>query len=221
MDSLLIDPGRADSGRRLFLEAVQHINSFREPNGIDRPVGIPPVVLDDLENTGTFALPGLGVGGLPADLHQVERVSKVVDHLLGKFEQVGFCRPNPVKWLFGKGALHHTQIIYPIRYEKKIFFRLRRHTRATRMVPYQDCWIGGGRRVNVTRHTFGSQMAMAGADPFAIMKAMGHADIKTTMIYVSLVKSHIRDQVEKLNAICLIPPPTREIRAQPTAACAK
>jgi hypothetical protein len=64
-------------------------------------------------------------------------------------------------------------------------------------------------------------MAMAGADPFAIMKAMGHADIKTTMIYVSLVKSHIRDQVEKLNAICLIPPPTREIRAQPTAACAK
>jgi hypothetical protein len=64
-------------------------------------------------------------------------------------------------------------------------------------------------------------MAMAGADPFAIMKAMGHADIKTTMIYVSLVKSHIRDQVEKLNAICLIPPPTREIRALPAAACAK
>jgi len=42
---------------------------------------------------------------------------------------------------------------------------------------------------------------MAGADPFAIMKAMGHADIKTTMIYVSLGKSHIREQVEKLNKI--------------------
>jgi len=41
-------------------------------------------------------------------------------------------------------------------------------------------------------------MAMAGADPFAIMKAMGHTDIKTTMIYVSLGKSHIREQVEKL-----------------------
>jgi len=51
------------------------------------------------------------------------------------------------------------------------------------------------------RHTFGSQMAMAGADPFAIMKAMGHTDIKTTMIYVSLGKRHIRDQVEKLNSI--------------------
>lgn len=55
--------------------------------------------------------------------------------------------------------------------------------------------------VHGLRHTFGSQMAMAGADPFAIMKAMGHADMKTTMIYVSLGKSHIRDQVEKLNAI--------------------
>ena len=30
---------------------------------------------------------------------------------------------------------------------------------------------------------------------------MGHADIKTTMIYVSLAKSHIKEQVEKLNGI--------------------
>ena len=56
-------------------------------------------------------------------------------------------------------------------------------------------------RVHGLRHTFGSQMAMSGADPFAIMKAMGHTDNKTTMIYVSLGKSHIKDQVEKLNAI--------------------
>lgn len=55
--------------------------------------------------------------------------------------------------------------------------------------------------VHGLRHTFGSQMAMAGADPFAIMKAMGHADIKTTMIYVSLGKSRIREQVERLNGI--------------------
>jgi len=64
-------------------------------------------------------------------------------------------------------------------------------------------------------------MAMAGADPFAIMKAMGHADIKTTMIYVSLGKSHIREQVEKLNGIQLAPSPTRETRALPATACAK
>jgi site-specific recombinase XerD len=48
-------------------------------------------------------------------------------------------------------------------------------------------------------------MAMAGADPFAIMKAMGHTDMKTTMIYVSLGKSHIREQVERLNAISIPP----------------
>jgi site-specific recombinase XerD len=29
----------------------------------------------------------------------------------------------------------------------------------------------------------------------------GHADIKTTMIYVSLGKTHIREQVERLNGI--------------------
>ena len=51
-------------------------------------------------------------------------------------------------------------------------------------------------------------MAMEGADPLAIMKAMDHADIKTTMIYGSLGKSHIRDQVEKLNAIQVPLPPT-------------
>jgi integrase len=51
-------------------------------------------------------------------------------------------------------------------------------------------------RLHGLRHTFGSQMAMSEADPFAIMKAMGHADIKTTMIYVSLGKSHIREQVD-------------------------
>jgi integrase len=55
--------------------------------------------------------------------------------------------------------------------------------------------------VHALRHTFSSQLAMAGADPLAIMKAMGHGDIKTKMICVSLGKSHIRDQVDKLNSI--------------------
>ncbi len=58
-------------------------------------------------------------------------------------------------------------------------------------------------------------MAMAGADPLAIMKATGDADMKTTMIYVSLGKSHIRDRVEKLNAIPLLAPPTSKMKALP------
>ena len=63
------------------------------------------------------------------------------------------------------------------------------------------------------------QMGMVGANPFSIQKAMGHKDIKTTMIYVSLGKSHIRDQVEKLNTIRLLPPPAR-LKALPTHASA-
>jgi len=74
-------------------------------------------------------------------------------------------------------------------------------------------------RVHGLRHTFGSQMAMAGADPFAIMKAMGHTDIKTTMIYVSLGKSHIREQVEKLNGIRLLPPPAPRMKTLPALGC--
>ncbi len=59
------------------------------------------------------------------------------------------------------------------------------------------------------RHTFGSQMAMAGANPFAIQKAMGHKDIKTTMIYVDIAKPHIQEQVAKLNKIAIPPPPVK------------
>jgi integrase len=46
---------------------------------------------------------------------------------------------------------------------------------------------------------------MAGANPFAIQKAMGHTDIKTTMIYVDIAKPHIQEQVEKLNSFRRVP----------------
>jgi len=122
MDPPRIDPGRTNSRRRLFLEAVLHIYGFRESDRIDRPIRIPPVVLDDLENTGAFAFPRLGVGWLPSDLHQIERVSKVIDHLIRKFEQVIFRRPDPVKWLFRKSAFHRTCIIYLIWYGQELIF---------------------------------------------------------------------------------------------------
>jgi integrase len=64
------------------------------------------------------------------------------------------------------------------------------------------------------RHTFGSQLAMAGANPFAIQKAMGHKYIKTTMIYVDVAKPHIREQVEKLDRI-VVPPSPQRIKALP------
>lgn len=44
---------------------------------------------------------------------------------------------------------------------------------------------------------------------FAIMKAMGHADMKATMIYVDVGKPHIREQVEKLDRIVVPRPQNR------------
>lgn len=80
------------------------------------------------------------------------------------------------------------------------------------------CERAGVPRIHIhgLRHTFGSQMAMAGADPFAIMKAMGHTDIKTTMIYVSPGKNHIREQVDKLNGIYVPQAPDRIPHASET-----
>jgi len=49
---------------------------------------------------------------------------------------------------------------------------------------------------------------------FAIMKAMRHADMKTTMIYVDVGKPHIREQVNKLDKI-VEPPPPRRMKALP------
>ena len=49
------------------------------------------------------------------------------------------------------------------------------------------------------------QMAMAGANTFAIQKAMGHKDINTTMIDVDIAKPHIQEQVDKLDRIPLPP----------------
>jgi len=48
-----------------------------------------------------------------------------------------------------------------------------------------------------------------GSQVFAIRKAMGPKDIKTTMIYVDVAKPHIREQVEKLDRIQVLPTPRR------------
>lgn len=59
---------------------------------------------------------------------------------------------------------------------------------------------------------------MASANPFAIMMAMRHTNIKTGMIYVSLGESHVRDQVGKINSIPLLPPPASRTIALPAPA---
>ena len=95
------------------------------------------------------------------------------------------------------------------------------------------CARAGFPRIHVhgLRHTFGSQMAMAGAEPCAIMKAMGHADMKTTMILCIACEEpypptgretqldfHPEKPVRSLffflsNLYCFFPPMTRTIFA--------
>jgi site-specific recombinase XerD len=58
------------------------------------------------------------------------------------------------------------------------------------------------------------EMMISGSTPVAIQKAMGHKDIKTTMIYVDVAKPHIREQVEKLDRI-MVPPSPQRIKALP------
>ncbi len=51
----------------------------------------------------------------------------------------------------------------------------------------------------VLRHTFASQLVMAGVDIVTVKELMGHASIGTTMIYSHLAPGHAKDSVKKLD----------------------
>lgn len=48
------------------------------------------------------------------------------------------------------------------------------------------------------RHTFASHLVMNGVDVVTVSKLLGHANIKTTMIYSHLSDGHVRDSINKL-----------------------
>jgi site-specific recombinase XerD len=48
------------------------------------------------------------------------------------------------------------------------------------------------------RHTFCSHLAMRGASPKAIQELAGHSDLKTTMRYMHLAPSHLREAIHLL-----------------------
>lgn len=56
-----------------------------------------------------------------------------------------------------------------------------------------------GISIHTLRHTFASHLVMAGVPLATISKLLGHADIKTTMIYAHLSPDHLKDAVNKLN----------------------
>ena len=53
-------------------------------------------------------------------------------------------------------------------------------------------------KLHTLRHTFASHLVMKGVDLASVQKLMGHADIKTTMIYSHLAPEHLKGAVDKL-----------------------
>lgn len=51
--------------------------------------------------------------------------------------------------------------------------------------------------VHKLRHTFATLMLEGGCDIFSLSKMMGHADIKTTTVYLSATAEHLRGQIAK------------------------
>jgi site-specific recombinase XerD len=49
------------------------------------------------------------------------------------------------------------------------------------------------------RHTFASRLIIAGVSLFTVSNLLGHANIKTTMIYAHLSKEHLKNSVDMLN----------------------
>jgi len=52
---------------------------------------------------------------------------------------------------------------------------------------------------HIARHTFGTNLAELTADPYLIKELMGHADIKTSMIYIHNSKERINRQLRKVD----------------------
>src|SRR5258706_10590359 len=94
-DQIHICPRRPDSGRRLLLKSMQHVNRFLKTDGIDRPEGSRSILLDDLRYAGPEAFPRLGRRRTAAELHHAQGVADVVDDLLREFEQVSLRRADP------------------------------------------------------------------------------------------------------------------------------
>lgn len=49
---------------------------------------------------------------------------------------------------------------------------------------------------HVSRHTFGTNLAAATSDPYLIKELMGHADIKTSMIYIHTSQEQIKNKLK-------------------------
>jgi len=76
--------------------------------------------------------------------------------------------------------------------------RSKRKPRRALMRVTTRCGFPDVTKIHSLRHTFASHLVMSGVDLPTVQKLLGHADIKTTMIYAHLLPDHLASAVDKL-----------------------
>ena len=54
---------------------------------------------------------------------------------------------------------------------------------------------------HVFRHTFATHFLMSGGDISSLQGLLGHADLKTTIIYLHLVPTYVKQSIDKLHLL--------------------
>jgi len=94
---------------------------------------------------------------------------------------------------YNRGLTEKKGYVFPRPYGADLGKRIKRALhRATKQAGFPEV-----RKVHSLRHTFASHLIMKGVDLPTVQKLLGHADIKTTMIYSHLAPYHLVDAVNK------------------------
>src|SRR5262245_35986572 len=94
----LVDLVRRCSGTLLglLLERVKNVDNFSKPDGVDRPIGVAVVVLDDFQDAGSSeSLQRFRAVMLSAPLGNIKRVPNLANNIVREAEKIFLGAANP------------------------------------------------------------------------------------------------------------------------------